>query len=536
MSFLTGSALAIALLVAGAGAGAHAAPPPGRGAALRAGAAGPADAAGGAAPQPAGGSRALRGARAGGGLAWRCSAPRRSSTARASPSRAGRALRWRWRIVLDDSLSMRARLPGGATRWARALAAARELTDGLAGGDEVAIVLAGAPARVALGSTTNMAAVAEALDGLAPSDRATDLDGAVQLARGLLRGLAQRDKRVVVLSDLADGSSPEAPPLRRRRGDRALGARARARGQRAGLRGDARGSRRQQGVGARGLHQHRLAANGRGCGGRRGGSGHGGAGAFGGAIAGDPLGRQGDRVGGAGPGDPQRGGGRRAASGQGGALCGRGRGRGGGPGAGRAARGPHGQRRHRRGRRGAGGGGGRRAADGGGGRHRGRRTWPRAGRRPSSRRWRRWSSTLRSTRCRRCRSTRRSSTPWRRSCSTTSPGFTPAVRRALAAWVERGGVLLLTLGPRAAAAPLGASFDPLVPGVVRWGPSPSPGVDPATAALFGPSAEGMADLAPRGPRLRSIPRPPRAPTSSPAGRTAPRCWCAARSAAARCWC
>jgi hypothetical protein len=78
------------------------------------------------------------------------------------------------------------------------------------------------------------------------------------------------------------------------------------------------------------------------------------------------------------------------------------------------------------------------------------------------------------------------------------PGFTPAVRRTLAAWVERGGVLLLTLGPRAAAAPLGASFDPLVPGVVRWGPSPSPGVDPATAALFGPSADGMADLAPRG--------------------------------------
>src|SRR5262249_39871566 len=78
------------------------------------------------------------------------------------------------------------------------------------------------------------------------------------------------------------------------------------------------------------------------------------------------------------------------------------------------------------------------------------------------------------------------------------PGFTPEVRRTIAAWVERGGVLLLTLGPRAAAAPLGASFDPLVPGVVRWGPSPAPGIDTTTAALFGASAEGMADLAPRG--------------------------------------
>jgi hypothetical protein len=78
------------------------------------------------------------------------------------------------------------------------------------------------------------------------------------------------------------------------------------------------------------------------------------------------------------------------------------------------------------------------------------------------------------------------------------PGFTPEVRRTIAAWVERGGVLLLTLGPRAAAAPLGASFDPLVSGVVRWGPSPSPGIDPSTAALFGPSSDGLADLAPKG--------------------------------------
>jgi hypothetical protein len=78
------------------------------------------------------------------------------------------------------------------------------------------------------------------------------------------------------------------------------------------------------------------------------------------------------------------------------------------------------------------------------------------------------------------------------------PGFTPEMRRTLAAWVERGGVLLLTLGPRAAAAPLGAGFDPLVPGVVRWGASPSPGIDPATAPLLGPSAESLADIAPRG--------------------------------------
>jgi hypothetical protein len=79
-----------------------------------------------------------------------------------------------------------------------------------------------------------------------------------------------------------------------------------------------------------------------------------------------------------------------------------------------------------------------------------------------------------------------------------APGFTPEVRRSIAAWVERGGVALLTLGPRAAAAPLGAGFEPLIPGVVRWSSAPSAGIDPSSAPLLGPSAEGLADLNPRG--------------------------------------
>jgi hypothetical protein len=78
------------------------------------------------------------------------------------------------------------------------------------------------------------------------------------------------------------------------------------------------------------------------------------------------------------------------------------------------------------------------------------------------------------------------------------PGFTPEGRRSLAAWVERGGVLLLTFGPRAAAAPLGAGFDPLVPGVVRWGPSQAKGADSTSAVFFGPSASGLSNLSPSG--------------------------------------
>jgi hypothetical protein len=121
-------------------------------------------------------------------------------------------------IVIDDSLSMRAPLDGGAarrgatTRFDRAKAAALELVGGAYRGDAVAIVLAGAPARVALASTADMSVATSALEALGPSDRATDLSGATALAQELLKSLVQPDKRVVLLSDLADGRSDD-PPL-----------------------------------------------------------------------------------------------------------------------------------------------------------------------------------------------------------------------------------------------------------------------------------------------------------------------------------
>ena len=410
-------------------------------------------------------------------------------------------------IVLDDSLSMRARLPGrdGATRWARALASARELTSGLSAGDEVAIVLAGAPSRVALGSTTNMAAVTEALEGLSPSDRATDLDGAVELAKGLLRGLAQRDKRVVVLSDLADGSALDAAPLR---GDGEIALWlpvpemaasgedcAVTRADRAGNkvwarvvctssavpRAPAAGSDTAAAVASAPVPP--VAPTPGTSAGRsleiRAGDKVIASVALGPAVQSEeiavelppaaPLGA-GAPLGAAPSSAPEAESLRAVLTGTdaiaeddeapvvaaGGALA---------VGVVVDATTTH-------------------VATGG-------------------------------------------APPIEQALAALDldaqvhplpavpehadelnavaalvlddvPGFTPAVRRALAAWVERGGVLLLTLGPRAGAAPLGASFEPMVPGVVRWGPSPSPGVDPATAALFGASADGMADLAPHG--------------------------------------
>ncbi len=115
-------------------------------------------------------------------------------------------------IVLDDSMSMRAPAPHGASRFDRARKGARELLASMREGDAVALVLAGAPARVGLAATTDLAAARDAVEALGPSDRATDLEGAVGLAKGLLASLPQVDRRLVVLSDLAD-AHPDGPPL-----------------------------------------------------------------------------------------------------------------------------------------------------------------------------------------------------------------------------------------------------------------------------------------------------------------------------------
>jgi hypothetical protein len=115
-------------------------------------------------------------------------------------------------IVVDDSMSMRAAIPGASSRFERAKHGARELLASAREGDAVAVVLAGAPARVGLAATTDLSAARNAIEALSESDRATDLDGAVELARGLVSPLPQIDRRIVVLSDLADGR-PDAPPL-----------------------------------------------------------------------------------------------------------------------------------------------------------------------------------------------------------------------------------------------------------------------------------------------------------------------------------
>lgn len=114
-------------------------------------------------------------------------------------------------IVIDDSMSMRAPLDG-QTRLARAKKGARDVLASLREGDAAAIVFAGAPARVGLAATTDISSARTIVDNLTESDRATDLDGAIAIAKTLVGALPQIDRRVVVLSDLADGR-PDAPRL-----------------------------------------------------------------------------------------------------------------------------------------------------------------------------------------------------------------------------------------------------------------------------------------------------------------------------------
>ena len=117
-------------------------------------------------------------------------------------------------IVLDDSLSMRARLASGSTRWERARSGALELSRSARRGDALAVVLAGRPARVLLPPTTDLDAVRRALSETPITDRSTDLAQAVQLARSLIADLPQRDKQVAVLSDFAaDPPTEGRPPL-----------------------------------------------------------------------------------------------------------------------------------------------------------------------------------------------------------------------------------------------------------------------------------------------------------------------------------
>lgn len=105
-------------------------------------------------------------------------------------------------IVIDDSMSMAGR--GDPSLFERARERALEVVDSLPAGSEVAVILAGSPARVALWRSEDLtAARASIADLTATPARGTDLSRALERAEHELAGARHAERRIVVLSDLA---------------------------------------------------------------------------------------------------------------------------------------------------------------------------------------------------------------------------------------------------------------------------------------------------------------------------------------------
>ncbi len=367
-------------------------------------------------------------------------------------------------IVVDDSSSMQAKTSSGRTKFEIARAGALDLVAGMREGDSVGVVLAGDPVRVALVPTSDVAAVGSALHELQVSDRATDLDGAIAIAQGMVRALPQGDRRIVLLSDLADGKA-DAAPLGEGL-DVALWA------PRAGLDEQAancavlRGDRRDHSVVAHVACFGAHAAQGRQVQ----------AMAHDKPLAQRPIGAvedgrltsmdvtldlpdaspEPDEVVLTGPQDaiahddrapvapPMRGAviaviSDAAAS---------------------------------------------RVATG--------------GPPPVEQALAALGSSVTIRPLPAVPETLDELAPYAGLVLDDPPGLTPEAREAVRKWLEAGGVALAALGPRAAAAPLGASLEPFVTGNVRWDTKAPPGVDPKTAAVLGPSAGSLATLHPTG--------------------------------------
>ncbi|MEO8183012.1 MAG: VWA domain-containing protein [Deltaproteobacteria bacterium] len=114
-------------------------------------------------------------------------------------------------LVIDDSHSMRA-LVNGNSRWNAAIEGARQLLRSARDGDAVAIVLSGKPARLALSPTSDLKAARAALGELQQSDRGSDLENALSLARSAIENLERSERKLIVLGDVA-GSTLDAPDI-----------------------------------------------------------------------------------------------------------------------------------------------------------------------------------------------------------------------------------------------------------------------------------------------------------------------------------
>jgi hypothetical protein len=90
------------------------------------------------------------------------------------------------------------------TRFEASVNTASRLVEQMREGDSFGIVLGGKPARVVLAPTSSASTVERELARLKVSHRPTDLSNAVALARSILEHMPQRDRKILLLSDLGD--------------------------------------------------------------------------------------------------------------------------------------------------------------------------------------------------------------------------------------------------------------------------------------------------------------------------------------------
>lgn len=116
-------------------------------------------------------------------------------------------------LVVDDSASMAQRDVGQPSALDDALSRARDAVRSVGEGSEIAIVLAGHPARLALPRTDDRSAALATLDGVRADARRTDLAGALALAARQLASARLASRRTLLLSDFA-ASDLDARTLR----------------------------------------------------------------------------------------------------------------------------------------------------------------------------------------------------------------------------------------------------------------------------------------------------------------------------------
>ena len=114
-------------------------------------------------------------------------------------------------LIIDSTASMSTRDEDGRSRLDRARELAREMIDGLGGGDRAAVIESSSKLTVRSPLTSDRSALSSAIDAIEETDAPGNLSDALQLAEQMAK--AERDATIIVIGDgggsgLASGTEP----------------------------------------------------------------------------------------------------------------------------------------------------------------------------------------------------------------------------------------------------------------------------------------------------------------------------------------